>query len=199
MAYLAFAVNRYPGRLIISLLNQLRLEKEQMLRSATISYVHGFLEKHGAGETNVHFCADNCGGQNNNNYVIWYWCWRVIHGLHENVKYSFLMAGHTKFSPDWCFGLMNQKLRGTFISSLFDILEANDKSTLSGVNCGKLVGLHDGTVLVKTYDWASFLAPYFKKLTGISKIHHFSLDKNDPVLQGICRLFRERISVVERC
>ena len=95
--------------------------------NATISYVHGFLEKHGAGETNVHFCADNCGGQNNNNYVIWYWCWRVIHGLHENVKYYFLVAGHTKFSPDWCFGLMNQKLRRTFISSLFDILEANDK------------------------------------------------------------------------
>ena len=167
--------------------------------NATISYLHGFLEKHGAGETNVHFCADNCGGQNNNNYVIWYWCWRVIHGLHENVKYSFLVAGHTKFSPDWCFGLMNQKLRRTFISSLFDILEANDKSTLSGVNCGKLVGLHDGTVLVKTYHWASFLAPYFKKSTGISKIHHFSLDKNDPVLQGICRFSRERISVVERC
>ena len=148
--------------------------------NATISYVHDFLEKHGAGETNAHFHADNCGGQNKNNYVIWYWCWRVIHGLHENVKYSFLVAGHTKFSPDWCFGLMKQKLRRTFISSLFDILEANDKSTLSGVNCGKLVGLHDGTVLVKTYDWASFLAPYFKKLTGISKIHHFSFDKNDP-------------------
>lgn len=32
---LAFAVNRYHGRLIISLMNQLRLEKEQILRSAT--------------------------------------------------------------------------------------------------------------------------------------------------------------------
>ena len=47
---------------------------------------------------------------------------------------------------------MKQRLRRTFVSSLFDILEANDKSTLSSVNCGKLVGLHDGTVLVKTYD-----------------------------------------------
>ena len=64
------------------------------------------------------------------------------------------------------------------MSSLFDILEANDKSTLSGVNCGKLVGLHNGTVLVKTYDWSGHLAPYFKKLTGISKFRHFRVNKN---------------------
>ena len=35
VVYLAFAVNRYHGRLIISLMNQLQLEKEQILRSAT--------------------------------------------------------------------------------------------------------------------------------------------------------------------
>ena len=110
-----------------------------------------------------------------NNYVLWYWCWRVIHGLHESVRYSFLVAGHTKFSPNWCFGLMKQRLRRTLILSLFDILEANDKSTLSGVNCGKLVGLHDGSVLIKTY-----LAPYFKKLNGISTHHHFRFNKHDP-------------------
>ena len=148
--------------------------------NATISYVHDFLENHGAGETDVHFHADNCGGQNKNNYVLWYWCWRCIHGQHENITYSFLVAGHTKFSPDWCFGLMKQRIRRTFVSSLFDILEANDKSTLSGVNCGKLVGLHDETVLVKTYDWSGHLAPYFKKLTGISKFHHFRFNKNYP-------------------
>ena len=79
--------------------------------NATISYVHDFLENHGTGETDVHLHADNCGSQNKNNYVLWYWCWRVIHGLHESVRYSFLVAGHTKFSPDWCFGLMKQRLR----------------------------------------------------------------------------------------
>ena len=63
---------------------------------------------------------------------------------------------------------------------MFDILEANDKSTLSGVNLGKLVGLHDGSVLVKTYDWVNYLAPYFKKLSGISKLHHFRFNRHDP-------------------
>ena len=36
--------------------------------NAPISYVHDFLENHGAGETDVHLHADNCGGQNS--YVI---------------------------------------------------------------------------------------------------------------------------------
>lgn len=48
------------------------------------------------------------------------------------------------------------------------------------MNCGKLVGLHDGTVLVKTYDLSGHLAPYFKKLTGISKFHHFRFNKSYP-------------------
>ena len=78
--------------------------------NAMISYVHDFLENHGAGETDVHLHADNCSGQNRNNYVLWYWCWRVTHGLRESVRHSFLVVGYTKFSPDWCFGLMKQRL-----------------------------------------------------------------------------------------
>ena len=38
--------------------------------NTTISYVHDFLENHGAGETDVHLHADNCGSQNKNNYVL---------------------------------------------------------------------------------------------------------------------------------
>ena len=147
--------------------------------NATISYLHDFLQNHGAGEKVGYFHADNCGGQNKNNYVLWYLCWRIIHGLHEHVTYSFLIAGHTKFSPDWCFGLLKQKVRRTFVSSLFDIVEAIDKSTLTGVNYGKLVGLHNGTVLVKTYDWASHLGRYFRKINGVSKFHHFRFSKDN--------------------
>ncbi|XP_050390572.1 uncharacterized protein LOC126809823, partial [Patella vulgata] len=33
----------------------------------------------------------------------------------------FLMAGHTKFITDWCFGLFKQKFRKTFMSSLREI------------------------------------------------------------------------------
>jgi len=132
----------------------------------------------GASKTNVHFHADNCGGQNKT------MCFGTGAGV-SSMAYmrgcSFLVAGHTKFGPNWCLGLMSQRLQRTIVSSLFDILEANNMSTQNGMNCGKLVGLHDSTVLVKTYDWESYLASYLKKkITGISKLYHLSFTKNDP-------------------
>ena len=120
--------------------------------NATISYVHDFFNFHGAGETDAQINADNCGGQSKNNYVIWYYWWSVLCGLHNSILYSFLIAGHTRFSPDWCFGLVKQSFRRRYISSLFDLMEAVDKSTVSGDNVPKLCGLHDGTVLVPVYD-----------------------------------------------
>ena len=89
--------------------------------NATISYVHHFFTRHGLGETEAQIHADNCSSQNKNNPFIWYYIWRVMTGLHHAIEYSFLVAGHTKFSPDWCFGLLKQKTRRTFTSSLFDI------------------------------------------------------------------------------
>ena len=50
--------------------------------------------------TDVHFHADNCGGQNKNNFFLWYLAWRVANDLHRTIIYSFLLAGHTKFGPD---------------------------------------------------------------------------------------------------
>ena len=40
--------------------------------NTTISYVHRFFEHHGLGETSVHLHANNCAGQNKNNFFVWY-------------------------------------------------------------------------------------------------------------------------------
>ena len=130
--------------------------------NSTISYVHYFFERHGLGETNAQLHADNCGAQNKNLAFLWYYLWRVTSGLHNTVNYHFLLPGHTKFAPDWCFGLVKQKTRRTFISSLFDIARAVEESAV--VNTAELVGLHNGTVRVPTYDWVTYLQQYFKKL-----------------------------------
>ena len=67
-------------------------------------------------------------------------------GPHHTVEYNFLLAGHTNFSPDWCFGLVKQKTCRAFVSSLFDIAKAVEQS--ASVNTLELVGLHNGAVLV---------------------------------------------------
>lgn len=101
-------------------------------------------------------------------------------GLHQEIIYSFLLAGHTKFSPDRCFGLAKQQLSKTYTSSLFDIARAVQASTVSGVNIAQLCGLHDGTVLVPSYDWATRLSTYFRKLPGVTKYQHFRFHQNSP-------------------
>lgn len=99
-------------------------------------------------------------------------------GLHEEIHYNFLLPGHTKFSPDWCFELLKQKTRKTFLSSLFDIARSVEES--ASVNVAELVGLHNGTVLIPTYDWFTYLGNFFKKLPNIKSFYHFRFHRDFP-------------------
>ena len=99
-------------------------------------------------------------------------------GLHDSINYGLLLPGHTKFVPDWCFGLVKQKTRCTFISSLFDITRTVEYS--AAVNVVELVRLHNGSVLIGTYDWVAYLGQYFKKLPQIKSFYHFRFDKEHP-------------------
>jgi len=89
--------------------------------NAVISMLHHFLENFGFGEQILELTADNCAGQNKNAYLMWYLIWRLANGLNKKASISFMLAGHTKFAPDWCFGLFKRQYRRTFVSSLKDI------------------------------------------------------------------------------
>lgn len=130
-----------------------------------MSRIHYFLEKHGLGEKDVHFHADNCTGQNKNNCMMQYLAWRVITGRHTNITLSFLVVGHTKFAPDWCFGLFKRRYRLTNVSSLWSIAQVVNES--AECNVSQLV---DGSMIVQTHNWTDFFAPRMKKITGIKSI-----------------------------
>ena len=104
---------------------------------------------------------------------MYYLMWRVMAGLHDEATISFLPVGHTKFAPDWCFGLMKQCFCRTKIGDLDDI--ANCVSLSSAVNVPQLVGSLDGTVFVPTYNWSEFFDNIMMKsaLKGISRLHQF--------------------------
>ena len=74
-----------------------------------VSMLHHFFKVHRLGEQDVHLHVDNCGGQNKNNAMVGYLLWRVLTGLYKNIILSFMITGHTKFSPDWCFGLLKKR------------------------------------------------------------------------------------------
>ena len=57
-----------------------------------ISMLHHFFDQ-------VKLHADNCGGQKRMSFVA-YLCWLCIVGLHKEITYTFMLAGHTRCQVD---------------------------------------------------------------------------------------------------
>ena len=120
----------------------------------------------------MHLHCDNCSGQNKNKMMMWYLCWRVLHGLHTDITINFLITGHTKFAPDWGFGLIKQTYRRTVCNTLHDIARVIGDSTVTRMNMARIVGSESQRVTVRMFDWASYLSPFFKPLQGIKALQH---------------------------
>jgi len=167
--------------------------------NTAISNVHHYFQNHGLGEMRVHLHADNCAGQNKNNCFLWYLAWRAINQLHDSISYSFLIAGHTKFGPDRCFGIIKRSYKVSHVSSLYKFAQMVESSSATGVNKAQLV--------VPGYNWSAFLEQYFRKFSDTSPEQSFLLPKNAAILppavlpaklnpQGLCEehkqyLYRE--------
>ena len=99
-------------------------------------------------------------------------------GIYNSVTLSFMIVGHTKFSPDWCIGLLKQKLRRCRVDCLDDIVKVVESS--ADVNLAQLVGTQSGETLVPMYDWAQFLEPHFRVIPSIKSYHHFQFTSTLP-------------------
>jgi len=70
---------------------------------------------------------------------------------------NFLIVGHTKFAPDWCFGLLKQAF-GRHAVSLNEMEAVVNGS--AAVNVSQLVGTEDGTSIVPVGDWQNHLSHF---------------------------------------
>ena len=61
-------------------------------------------------DQDLHFAADNCSGQNKNQYVLQFFCMAVERLWAENIYFSFMVPGHTKFGPDRFFGMIGKNI-----------------------------------------------------------------------------------------
>ena len=89
-----------------------------------------------------------------------------------------MITGHTKFSPDACFGLVKRKFRKSDISSLDDLARVVEES--AACNICQLVGAQDGSTIVPSRDWAGFLSSHFRHLDGIKQYHHLRFERERP-------------------
>lgn len=144
---------------------------------SVISRLDYFFDVQGLGETDVYLHADNCTGQNKNNAMIDYLTWRVMTRRHTNIAYSFLVVGHTKFSPDWCFGLFKRLFKKTKVDCMADIATVVNDSALCNV---AQVVHNENTEIVPTRDWPTFLLPHFRKISNIKRYHHFRFSSSSP-------------------
>ena len=134
-----------------------------------VSLLHHFFENYGLGETELQLHCDNCSEQNKNSCLMWYMLWRVLTGRSKSVHVSFLIAGHTKFSPDRCFGVFKTKFNVNKVNTLDDIADC-----MSGPNQSHKIGLdHAAPENMLYYQWTDFLSKYFRKIEGILSYQHF--------------------------
>ena len=163
--------------------------------NVVVSLLHHFLETYGVGEDHLELHADNCAGQNKNNIMMRYLMWHVATGLHKFACITFMVAGHTKFAPDWCFGLLKRMTR-SFLSSQADIEAACKASSVC--NLSQCVGTQDGQVIVPCYDWATFLHDAYKQIVGLLSLHSFAVSAEAPSVMEVRKFSRgaaERLSL----
>ena len=101
-----------------------------------------------------------------------YLAWRILAGLNKKIEISFMMVGHTKFAPDWAFGLLKQKFRRSIVGCLDDLVRVVNES--ASINVPQLVGNENGTIIVHQYNWSEFFSSFFKRqaFDGIKSLHH---------------------------
>ena len=147
--------------------------------NTVISLLDHFFANYGLGEKWVHLTADNCVGQNKNNALLQYLMYRVLTGLHDKIELSFLIVGHTKFSPDGYFGLIKRHYRRSQVYTYDQLSDIVESSSKNGHNvCVRVSKSIVSPVIYR--DWSSWLSQYFSKLKGISVYQHFRFEKNNP-------------------
>ena len=72
-------------------------------------------------------------------------------GLNTSCSISFMIVGHTKFGPDWFFGLLKNKYRKPRVSSMSQIASVVKNSTVDDQNEVFLVGQDEPPLF--DHDW----------------------------------------------
>lgn len=127
-----------------------------------------------------------------------YLMWRIQTGRSSKIQLNFMLAGHTKFSPDQHFGTFKKLYRRTFVSSLQEIKQVFHhyspiflSSSISGHvyilriwlqvvldsatnNRAVVIGMEAD---VKQYDWSAYLPKYYKRVDLILSYQQFIVDK----------------------
>ncbi len=125
--------------------------------------------------TTLHYNCDNCGGQNKNRFMMWFFAWLVLyHPTVVNIYVSFPKVGHTRMLCDACFGLVKRALKTTEVVTPRDVMRViQQKGSRANHACAEAE--------VHWYNWKEYLGQYFDKdFPGIQANHNFQFSRAHP-------------------
>ena len=131
--------------------------------NCVISMLHHYLNSCQEDIPKLVLHADNCCAQNKNKSVVAYLSWRMIQGLHKELEYVFMEAGHTRSLVDGCFGLIKMKYRRQDNYNTDHLIQAVEKSAAS-------TNVAVTYPAWQWYNWDVFLAKYYKPIPAITKV-----------------------------
>ena len=88
---------------------------------------------------------------------------RVILAKNNTVELSFMLVGHTKFSPDRFFGLIKKSYRVSTVSTQPELVGIVERSTVNGQNVAQLIQPFRSNKVVFR-QWSSYLSRFFKTI-----------------------------------
>ena len=139
-----------------------------------ISIIDKYIEDFCSGEEELHINLDNC-AVNKNNFLVGYICLLVSLGYFKVVTLHFLIAGHTKFSPDRMFGWLDGATKhkdlyepSDLLKPFFDALTKVDRYNAEILEKGDDMNL-----------WREFLGPIFRKVEAITSAHWIRVSMKD--------------------
>ena len=98
--------------------------------------------------------------------------WRVITGRHHNIEFFSMEAGHTKFNPDWHFGLWKMKWRHSTAETLEDVVSSVCRYSRNGHNFSSS-DRFTAFLMLKTYLWhleQRSVAGFIIKICGVCSV-----------------------------
>jgi len=100
-----------------------------------ISMLHYYLTHHVPAGSRIILYSDNCCAQNKNQTMIGYLSYLVkVLKLFEEIEMNFLIAGHTKFSPDQHFGRIKNCIQSSNCYSIQNLMGFEGRIQQSAIN-----------------------------------------------------------------
>lgn len=139
-----------------------------------ISMLVHFLESRLDGKETLTEYADNCGGQNKNNFVLKFFMMLAHTGKFQVVNFKFFVKGHTKNACDRGFGHIRKKIEKRDCWTFEHIVDGVKEAASSSV-CVPLEHLD-----TPFSDYKTVVHELYKNVPGLQKYQHFRMEHANP-------------------